>query len=145
MQNRNINDLKEPFKNRFKWFMEEWNKWNPTLEIFLVEWLRDLATQKEYVKKWVSKTLKSNHLTGQAGDIAFKDPKNWLYLEKRKDSEFIRKKLVELWHKYHLANGYYTLNRWFDKPHFQNVELQKPYGKITNYNYAIQWVAKFTS
>lgn len=143
MQNRNIQDLKEPFKSRFIGFMNERNKFNPTLNIFLVEWMRDLATQKKYLASWASKTLKSNHLTWQAADIAFRWNR-WLYLEKRADREFIRGKLCELAHKYHLVNWYYCLNRWFDKPHYQNVELQKPIWKKTqNYQFALQWKQAF--
>lgn len=143
MQNRNINDLKEPFKTRFTGFMNERNKFNPTIQIFLVEWMRDLATQKKYVASGASKTMKSNHLTGQAADIAFRGNR-WLYLEKRADREFIRGKLCELAHKYHLVNAYYDLNWWFDKPHMQNVELQKPiWSKIQNYNFALQWKQAF--
>lgn len=144
-QNRNIQDLKEPFKSRFIGFIEEWNKWNPTIQIFLVEWMRDLETQKKYVASWASKTLKSNHLTWQAADIAFVDSKKWwLYLDKRQDREYIRWKLCELAHKYWLVNGYYCLNRGFDKPHFQTVELQKPLRwPQFNYQFAQQRVAKF--
>ena len=142
-QNRNIQDLKEPFKSRFTGFINEWNKRNPTLQIFLVEWLRDLETQKKYVASGASKTLKSNHLTWQAADIAFSPP-NKLYLDNRKDSEYIRWKLCGLAHKYWLVNGYYCLNRGFDKPHFQSVELQKPLKwPQFNYQFALQKVAKF--
>lgn len=142
MQNRKVEDLKEPFKSRFIWFMNEWNKRNPTIQIFLVEWMRDIATQKDYVARWASKTMKSNHLTGQAADIAFSPP-NKLYLDNRNDVEFIRGKLCELAHKYHLVNGYYDLNRGFDKCHRQNVELQKPIWKMTKgYEYALKWIQK---
>ena len=144
MQNRNINDLKEPFKTRFTGFMNERNRFNPTIQIFLVEWMRDLATQKKYVASWASKTMKSNHLTWQAADIAFRGNR-WLYLEKRADREYIRGKLCELAHKYHLVNAYYDLNRGFDKPHFQNVELQKPiWSKTQNYQFALQGKQAFT-
>lgn len=143
MQNRNIRDLKEPFKSRFIGFFNEWNKRNPTIQIFLVEWIRDIATQRAYVAKWVSKTMKSNHLTWQAADIAFRG-KWWLYLEWRWDREYIRAKLCELAHKYGLVNWYYDLNRWFDKPHFQAVELQLPYRwPQRNYNFAKNRITAF--
>ncbi len=143
MQNRNIQDLKEPFKARFIGFMEEWNKRNPTIQIFLVEGMRDIETQKKYVASGASKTMKSNHLTGQAADIAFRGNRG-LYLEKRQDREYIRGKLCELAHKYWLVNWYYCLNRGFDKCHFQTVELQKPLrGPQYNYQFAVQRVTAF--
>ena len=39
-------------------------------DITIIEGLRSLETQKEYVKKGKSKTLKSKHLEGRAIDIA---------------------------------------------------------------------------
>lgn len=41
-----------------------------TMPITIIEGMRTLETQKRYVKKGVSKTLRSRHLTGHAIDIA---------------------------------------------------------------------------
>lgn len=41
-----------------------------TIPITVLEGIRDIATQKEYVSKGVSQTTRSRHLTGHAIDIA---------------------------------------------------------------------------
>ena len=39
--------------------------------IVILEWLRDIATQRAYVARRASKTMKSKHLQGLAIDVAF--------------------------------------------------------------------------
>ena len=43
------------------------------MPMFATEWIRDLATQRVYVARGVSKTLKSRHLEGLAIDFVFLD------------------------------------------------------------------------
>jgi peptidoglycan L-alanyl-D-glutamate endopeptidase CwlK len=64
------------------------NVLNQTIKHFdfsVIEGLRDIETQKEYVAKGVSKTLKSKHLEGKAVDIApypidYDDTERFVYL-----------------------------------------------------------------
>lgn len=118
-QNRNIDDLKSTFRERFILAMDEYNaRYEPN--IFVVEGLRSEELQEQYFKKWKTKTLKSNHLTGHAVDIAFK----WPELYPKSDTP--RKNLCRIMRRYGIVNGYFDLKRWFDKPHFQAVEVQAP-------------------
>ena len=64
------------------------NVLNQTIKYFdfsVIEGLRDIETQKEYVEKGVSETLKSKHLEGRAVDIApypidYDNIKRFIYL-----------------------------------------------------------------
>lgn len=47
------------------------------LTVKVVEWNRLLATQKDYVKRGVSKTLNSQHLVNCATDLYIIDPVTW--------------------------------------------------------------------
>lgn len=70
------------------------------LAIRISEGMRTLETQKEYVKKGVSQTLNSKHLTGDAIDVwLMKDGKllmNWKDDEVYKCAEYIFKACREL-------------------------------------------------
>lgn len=80
MINRNIDDLSSNFKPKVIDFLAECKeKW---FNIMVFEWLRTQERQKELYAQWRTKpwkivtwTLKSNHLTGNAVDIVFKDSK----------------------------------------------------------------------
>lgn len=99
--------------------MDEYNaRYEPN--IFVVEWLRSKELQAKYFKEWKTKTMKSNHLTGNAVDIAFK------WTELYPSSETPWKNLCAVMRKYGIVNWYYDLKWWFDKPHFQAVEVQAP-------------------
>lgn len=134
MANRNIEDLHPSFRLRFMTALEEYNNKYPNKQIFVTETTRTKERQAQLVKQGYSKTMKSNHLTGMAVDIAF----HWSSLYPW--SKDTRLNLCHIMNKYGIVNAYYDLHWWFDKPHFQAVELQAPVTKkwISNagYNYA---------
>lgn len=137
-QNRNINDLKSTFRERFILAMDEYNeRYEPN--IFVVEWLRSKELQAKYFKEWKTKTMKSNHLTGNAVDIAF------LWTELYPKSNTPRINLCRVMRRYGIVNGYFDLKRWFDKPHFQAVEIQAPTKISDTYVVAKDWVQKLKS
>ncbi len=134
-QNRNIKDLADTFELRLHLAMEEYNtRFEP--KIFVVETTRTLEQQKEYVRTWKSTTLKSNHLTGHAVDIAFQ----WPELYPKSDTP--RKNVCKIMRKYGIVNWYYDLKRWFDKPHFQAVEVQAPNKISDTYVVAKNWIPR---
>lgn len=130
-KNKSIDALSEPAKTRIRKFIEARNT-TDNIKIWVTETMRTIEQQKEYVKSWVSKTMNSNHLSGKAIDIFFNLPGD-IYLSKRKDWDVIWRSLCALANKFWLVNGYYDLNWWFDKPHFQIWEVQKPEGQITSW------------
>lgn len=131
-KDKNLQHLVEPAKSRIIEFINTWNNWNPNLKIWVAETLRTKELQAYYLKTWATKTMNSNHLKGLAVDIYFNIP--WdIYLEKRSDWPTIWKNLCNLANVLWLVNWYYNLNWWFDKPHFQIRECQKPIWKITDW------------
>lgn len=134
-QNRNIEALADTRETRFKLAMEEYNTFYSP-RIFVTETLRSKEDQEYYVKMKKSQTMKSNHLTGHACDIAFEWPE--LY----PSNEKIWANLCNVMRKYGIVNGYYDLKWWFDKPHFQPVEAQKPQYDNSNYSYAKIWISR---
>lgn len=128
-QNKDLNALKEPARTRIKNFIDDWNS-KDNIKIWVTETLRTIEQQREYVKTWASKTMNSNHLNWNAIDIFFNLP--WdIYLSKRKDWDTIWRSLCATANKHGLVNWFYDLNWWFDKPHFQIWEVQKPEWKMT--------------
>ncbi len=130
-KNRDIEALAQPARDRVKLFLKARNV-PGNIEVGVAETTRTREQQKEYVKAWLSKTMESNHLTGLAVDIFFNVI--WdIYLEKRKDWDQIWRNLCQVANSFWLVNAFYDLNRWFDKPHFQIREAQKPIGKSTEW------------
>lgn len=138
MQNRNITSLEDNFERRFSIAMNEYNLiFKPS--IFIVEALRTKAQQIEYVKSGASKTMFSNHLTWKAVDIAFYWPQLYPTDQNLWDN------LLSVMHKYWIVNWFYDLKRWFDKPHFQPVEMQKPLKPNGGYTETLnrkEWILK---
>ena len=126
MENRDISSLEDNFERRFRCWLEEYNRlYEP--DVFVTEALRSLADQRKDVAKWVSKTMKSNHLKGKAVDIAYK----WSALYPV--NPILWMNLCRVMHKYGIVNWYYDLWWWFDKPHFQPVEVQQPVVRSAGY------------
>jgi len=81
-------------------------------KIFVTETLRSEKRQRELVSKWLSKTMRSNHLVGKAFDIAFK----WNELYPRGIEQW--RYVADIAKEYKIDRGYDLWN--WDKPHFQN-------------------------
>ena len=109
MANRSLNALKWNFKIKAKAFMADSRIKN---KIFVTETLRSVSRQRELVAKWLSKTMNSNHITGNAFDIAFK----WSTLYPR--DQTVWREIADIAKEYKI-DRWYDLWKW-DKPHFQN-------------------------
>ncbi|KKN71732.1 hypothetical protein LCGC14_0417980 [marine sediment metagenome] len=123
MSSRDINKLKETFRASVKELIRKAN--NIGIPAFVTDTTRTLAEQKELVRKGLSWTLESKHLTGEAADIAFNpdgplsyDAKMYKRLYKIvKDIPYI------IW-------PYKDLGWRGDKPHFQYDPSKKPKSEL---------------
>ncbi len=112
MPSRDVNKLSEPFRTHVKLFLIAAKK--ASLPILVTGTTRTLAEQKEYVRKGVSWTLNSKHLTGEAIDIAF------LINSKLSYDAKLYEKLYKLSQTFPFIAWPYRDYGWnVDKPHFQ--------------------------
>lgn len=132
--NRNIEDLKEPFKTKVKLMLNEvWEK------IFITEWLRNQKRQDELYEQWrttpwkiVTWTRTSNHKKWKAIDIAF----NWWTLYPKRIYKW--RAIAKIANKYWIDWSYDLWRK--EKAHFQ--DNNKPLIKNNMFwpNKTINWL-----
>lgn len=138
-RNKNLWDLSPNFWLRFSMGMDEYNNLYRE-KMFVTETTRTKEQQALEVAAWNSKTMKSNHLTGNAVDVAFR--LWWKKIYPNNNELRMRENLCWVMRKYGIVNAFYDLARWFDKMHFQAHEVQKPDSKYLNnpwYTLAWRW------
>lgn len=146
MASRDLNKLKEPFQTSVRELLDKIKHLDP----LVTETTRTLAEQKEYVRKGVSWTLNSKHLTGEAVDIAFLSDSKLSYDAKKYDELYSILKDIP-W----LIWPYKDLEWGVDKPHVQydptkppkrviipNMDLQEAKETIRDLNTEIGRVTK---
>lgn len=107
--NRDIEALSEPFRTRLKAFLSAMKQNDP---MWIYDGLRSQLLQEYYVNIGASKTLRSNHLTGNAADLYFAKPPHF------PPSGDIRwRKAAEMAKKFGINNGGIMWN--WDWNHFE--------------------------